>query len=451
MKTKTFKIWALFASLACVAAADVEAKGNPLFTHVFAADPSAHVWPDDDRLWLYTSDDMPGTDTHSTMASYHVFSTRDLVNWTDHGRVLHLDQVDWAISHMWAIDAILWRGTYYLVYCAKERETGIFRTGLATSDRPEGPFKDIGFVKGLDWGQDPAIIVGDDGHPYLFWGSGGSACGARLTDDLLAVVPGTIVNFKEQLHEVFEGPWVHRYQGKYYMSYPGLPDGKWPQHMYWATADEPLGPYTYQGKYMAGFPGMSGTNHGSIINYGGRWIFFYHGARGPGARSTVRTLMADFLEYDDEGGIVMMAPTEEGITGGETARVTILLEAENGEAAGGRLDSASVATELSGFSGRGYVTGFNRKHGFVEVLARTGNPGSYRLKIRYQSAKEYKVDLRINNAERRNQLFPVSTDFVELDLGLVELPVGENRIRLLNDSNTMPDLAVDAFILELQL
>jgi hypothetical protein len=450
MRTSLLLATAAFALAAApfVAAADDKPQGNPLFTHVFAADPSAHVWPGDDRLWLYTSNDVPGTNAHATMESYHVFSTRDLVNWTDHGRVLHLSQVPWAISHMWAIDAILWKGTYYLVYCAKERETGMFRTGLATSDRPEGPFTDIGFIQGVEWGQDPAIFVGDDGHPYLFWGAGGGCQATRLTDDLRSAVPETKVNLTKQLPEFFEGPWIHRYKGKYYLSYPGLPDKKWPEHMFYATADNILGPYTYQGKFTGAFPGMSATNHGSIIEYQGKWISFYHGARGPGATGTVRTLMADFFTYDAEGKIPLIQPTDTGITGGQAARVTFLLEAENGPAAGGRIDSAAVASSIPGYSGRGYVTAFDRKHGYVEVLALTSNPGKYRVKVRYQASADCKANFRVNSSERKDVAFPRSDKFTELDLGIASLKAGENYLRIVNEAARLPALAIDAFILE---
>ena len=64
--------------------------GNPLISTVLSADPSGHVWPGDDRMWIYASHDQPGTNTHDTMTSYHVFSSADLVNWTDYGVVLHL-------------------------------------------------------------------------------------------------------------------------------------------------------------------------------------------------------------------------------------------------------------------------------------------------------------------------------------------------------------------------
>ncbi len=75
---------------------------NPLITHIYAADPLAHIWPDDpNTLWLYTSQDAPGTNHHATMFDYHVFSTTDLVHWTDHGRVFSVDDADWDyyISH----------------------------------------------------------------------------------------------------------------------------------------------------------------------------------------------------------------------------------------------------------------------------------------------------------------------------------------------------------------
>jgi hypothetical protein len=220
--------------------------------------------------------------------------------------------------------------------------------------------------------------------------------------------------------------------------------------MFWATADKVAGPYTYGGMFMDSHEKFAGTNHGSIIQYKDDWIFFYHGARGPGAAGQSRTVMADFIQPDADGKLPLIAPTDAGITGGRPARVTFLLEAENGPAAGGRIDSASVASTSPGFSGRGYVTGFDRKHGFVEVLALTGNPGQYRLSVRYQSPTDAKANLRVNTHERKDVAFPRSNTFTTLDLGLVTLAVGENRIRIINEAARLPDLAIDAFVLEHQ-
>lgn len=434
----------------------ISRAGNPLIPYVYAADPSAHVWPGDDRLWLYTSHDQPGANSHDSMQSYHVFSTTNLVDWTDYGRVLHLRDVKWAGSHMWAIDAVLWKGIYYLVYCAQEKGDGIYRTGLATSPVPQGPFTDIGFIHGVDWGQDPALFVDDDGTPYLTWGCGGGCYAAKLNDDLKSVVPGTIVDLKKQLTWVFEGPWIHKYNGKYYLSYPGLPDGQWPEHMYYAVADKPLGPYTFQGKYMAGFKKMAGTNHGSIIKHKARWYFFYHSAWVSDGNSTCRNLMCDELHYNADGTIQMMTPTTNGVAVDGTApapsRCTILLEAENGKAAGGEIFDAVVATNLAGFSGTGYVTGLDRVNKSVTVLAQVAKAGQWRLKIGYASPSGDQTNrVSVNAFNLKDLKFPKSETFTELDAGIVNLREDDNFIKLTYPNRTPNpnNILVDYFKLEM--
>ncbi len=421
--------------------------GNPLIPTVYSADPSGHVWPGDDRMWIYASNDQPGTNTHDTMASYHVFSSSDLVHWTDYGRVLHLKDVPWAASHMWAIDAVLWRGTYYLVFCAQEKGTGIFRAGLAVSPRPEGPFKNIGFIQGVDWGQDPSLFVDDDGQPYLFWGSGGNCYGAKLADDLRSAVPGTTVRLTGQLTQVYEGPWVHRYRGRYYLSYPGLPGGKWPEHMYYATADHPLGPYRFQGEYIGAFKGQAGTNHGSILKYKGRWYGLYHSAWLSGGLGQVRNLMMDELHYNADGTIQPITPTTLGVAADGVApapsHCTLLLEAENGEAAGGALLETTVANERPGYSGSGYVRGFAHPDDAVTVLAQSAQAGPYRLRIRYVApADDQRNKLLVNDTAIDDPhaadpteydkfiRFPRTDQWTELDVGVIPLRAGDNLIKL---------------------
>jgi hypothetical protein len=436
--------------------------GNPLIPTVYSADPSAHVWPGDDRLWIYASHDQPGTNTHDTMISYHVFSSSDLVNWTDYGVVLHLKDVKWAISHMWAIDCVLRDGTYYLVYCAKEKGKGSFRTGLATSARPEGPFTDIGTIQGVEHGQDPAVFVDDDNTPYLYWGSGGRCHAVQLSDDLRSAVPATYVELTKQLHEVFEGPWVHKHQGKYILSYPGLPKGEWPEVMYYATADKPLGPYTFRGCYIPEFEGRSGTNHGSIIQYKGRWLAFHHSAWLSGSQSEVRNLMCDYLTVNPDGSFEPIVPTKEGVAvGGVRAgpsRVTVLLEAENGPAACGELRETRVGRAHAGFSGSGYVEGFGAPGNSVTVFVQSAQARKARLKIRYMAplgTEMHKV--MVNTALLPDPVhgfrtweklidFPAATDWSELDLGLIDLKEGDNTIMVYSGGGA--GLAVDCLKLE---
>lgn len=416
-----------------VAVVSTLTAGNPLLPHVYAADPSAHVWPGDDRIWLYTSHDEPDTNSHSTMSSYHVFSSRDLVSWTDHGRVFHLDNAPWAASHMWAIDAVLRNGKYHLIYCAQQKEgDGMFRTGVAVSDRPEGPFTDEGPIQGVDWGQDPALFVDDDNTPYLFWGAGGGCKGARLTEDLMSAVPGTQQDLSKQLTHVFEGPWVNKIKGRYYLTYPGLVDEKWPEKMFWATADKPLGPYTFGGMFMDTHQDFAGTNHGSVIEFDGKWIFFYHSSWLSGGKSEVRNLMADYLEFDDTGCLKMVKPTRQGAAArGATpgpSKVTILLEAETAHQQGGRHEQVTISTGKKGFSGRGYVEGFNGNHNRVTFLAQVAMDGEWVIKARYASREAGRYTLHVGPYEK-NCDFPASDTFTEVVLGTFKLRAGDNRIQ----------------------
>lgn len=79
---------------------------NPVVKTIFAADPAAHVF--DGRVYIYVSYDEPYTNSYDSMVCYHALSTDDMQNWIDRGRILHLENVPWAISHMWAIDCNYW-------------------------------------------------------------------------------------------------------------------------------------------------------------------------------------------------------------------------------------------------------------------------------------------------------------------------------------------------------
>ncbi|MBN1479015.1 family 43 glycosylhydrolase [candidate division KSB1 bacterium] len=450
MKNRNFILHTVLLLATLIACIHPVHARNPLFTHIYAADPSAHIWPvDRNRLWLYTSHDVPGTNHHATMFDYHVFSTTDLVHWTDYGRVFSVDDADWAIGYAWAIDAMYRHGQYYLVYCMIEAATGMFRTGLAISKRPQGPFTDIGFIKGVEWGQDPCLYVDDDDTPFLFWGAGGKCSAVQLTDDLLSAIPETRVDLTDQLFEVFEGPWVHKYQGKYYLSYPGLPNGQWPEEMYYAIADKPLGPYKSMDKYIPVFEGHSGTNHGSIIQFKGQWLAFHHSAIVSGGMSEVRNLMADVLHYNPDGTIQPIIPDPNGITNGEPVICTILLEAENGKLAGGRLAGTFVETDYPDYSGDGYVTGFDVSQDYVEVLAQVSNDMQANLKIRMSAENDFKADVLVGVKMLAGwDGLPVTrTDgWHVVNFGPVNLKAGDNRIRFTCKQDV--HLRIDYFIVK---
>ncbi|MGY6647692.1 family 43 glycosylhydrolase [Wenyingzhuangia sp. IMCC45574] len=430
MKNKLQYLFGIILLLSCYTLS----AQKPLLNHVYAADPSAHVWPNDNNtLWLYTSHDEPGTNTHKTMFSYHAFSTKDLVNWVDHGRILSVDDVAWASTMAWATDAAYWKGKYYLVYCMKERATGTTRTGLAVSDLPQGPFKDAGYIVGVDFGQDPSLFVDDNGKAYLYWGAGSKCYGAQLNDDLHSIKKNTLVNLTKQLFEVFEGPWVHRYKGKYYLSYPGLPNKKWPENMYYATADKPLGPYTFQKIYIPEFKGKSPTNHGSIIQWKDKWIAFHHSSDLSNGNGTCRNLLADWLTYDKDGNIKTI-DNPKGLGLAEKSNVTIFLEAENALMQGGSLDGTHIGYKKSDYSGNGYVTGFNTKFNYVEVLAQVAQDMKADLTIRIEAEDKFRADVfvgpRVLNREWKGRVYPKKDGWYEIQFKDIQLDAGDNKIKI---------------------
>lgn len=423
---------------------------NPLLSHVYAADPSAHVWPNDCKtLWLYTSHDEPETNHHATMNSYHVFSTQDLVNWVDYGRVLAVENVKWAISMAWAVDAVYWKDKYYLVYCMVEKTTGIFRTGLATSNNPQGPFNDIGFIKNLDWGQDPAVYI-DNNKPYLFWGSGGKCYAGELTDDLLALKNETKIELTKQLFGVFEGPWVHKYNGMFYLSYPALSNGHWPEEMRYAISRNILGPYEYRGNYIPFFEGQSATNHGSIIKFKNDWISFYHSAWLSGGINESRNLMAAFLMYNSDGTIKPIIPSREGVSLGKKGKTTIHLEAENAPLQGGKFGAVITDSLKVGFSGKGYVTGFDMRRDYVEVVVQVAKEIKANLKVRLTADSDYTADILVGvtmMADWGGLPMKKTNGWESIDLGEVILKAGDNKIRFTPQKNV--NLKIDYFQIEL--
>ncbi|MBD3317423.1 MAG: family 43 glycosylhydrolase [Chitinivibrionales bacterium] len=164
---------------------------------MYTADPSAHVF--DGKLFVYPSHDIPdcpsGAGKHNfCMADYHCFSTVDLMDWTDHGMILHQDDVPRAGGDytMWAPDCAKKDLTYYFYFPTRNQDS-LFRIGVATSSRPEGPFVPKSLPIAGANSTDPCIFIDDDGTPYLFWGGGGAIAIMQLESDMKTSIESTKV------------------------------------------------------------------------------------------------------------------------------------------------------------------------------------------------------------------------------------------------------------------
>src|SRR5258708_3187635 len=117
---------------------------NPFITHVYVADPAAHVWSDG-RWYLYPSRDMDPPRGCDLMDKYHVFSTADMVHWYDHGQILEAKDVPWGRPEggfMCAPDCAFKDGTYYYYFPHPSRPSWgqTWKSGVAPSPPPPSRF-----------------------------------------------------------------------------------------------------------------------------------------------------------------------------------------------------------------------------------------------------------------------------------------------------------------------
>ena len=314
----------------------------PLITHLYTADPSAHVF--NDRLYVYPSHDRetenPTNDNGDQydMVDYHVFSMDEVGGEvTDHGVALALEDVPWASQQLWAPDAATKNGRYYLYFPARDKD-GIFRIGVAVGDKPEGPFQAEPYYMAGTYSIDPAVLVDDDDQAYLYFGglwggqlqnwakgtfdpAGEEPTGdapalaplvAKLTDDMKSLVgpiqelqildaDGTPIKAGDHDRRFFEAAWMHKHNGLYYFSYS---TGN-THYLAYATGTSPTGPFTYRGRILE--PVVGWTTHHSIVKHRDRWWLFHHDATLSGGANHLRCVKAKEIFYDDQGRILPVA------------------------------------------------------------------------------------------------------------------------------------------------
>jgi arabinoxylan arabinofuranohydrolase len=289
---------------------------NPIITNMYTADPSARVFKD--TLYLYPSHDRDSAKWWD-MIDWHVFSTVDMKHWKDHGVALSLKDIKWAKKYAWAPDCGFKNGRYYFYYPTDQDFIGV-----AISNAPAGPFTDPlgkplitrqtpGVIADRDL-IDPCIFTDDDGTSYLFFGQN-NVCAVTLNKDMISFnSPATIIKGTDHF---FEAIWVHKYNGKYYMSYSG--DGK----ILYSMADKVLGPYEFKGEILDKV--NSGTNHHSIVQYKGNWYLFYHNSDlalknippdSPDREFIQwrRSVCIEYLHYNADGTIQKVTQTKEGVS-----------------------------------------------------------------------------------------------------------------------------------------
>lgn len=328
------------------------AISQPLVSHIYTADPSAHVF--NGKLYIYPSHDIDAGEafddlgSHFAMEDYHVLSMEHPGGeTTDHGQALHVADVPWAERQMWAPDAAEKDGKYYLFFPAKDYD-GIFRIGVAVSDSPTGPFTPQPKPIEGSYSIDPAVYKDDDGSYYIYlggiwggqlqrWRTGAfngnqpesplaflpadnepALCAkvAKLSGDLLSLAEpvkdvvivdedGKPLLQGDNDHRFFEASWVHKYKGKYYFTYSTGDT----HFICYAVGDSPYGPFTYKGVILN--PVVGWTSHHSIVEFEGKWYLFYHDSSLSKGVTHLRSVKVTELTHNEDGSIQTINPYKE--------------------------------------------------------------------------------------------------------------------------------------------
>jgi beta-xylosidase len=293
----------------------IKSSGNPIITHKYTADPAALVY--NNRVYLYTGHDVaPPKREGYVMHDWLVFSSPDMVTWTEHSVPLSAKDFKWAKGEAWASQVIEKNGKFYWFATVAHNSIHGKAIGVAVADNPLGPFKD---AKGsalvtndmtkkakISWDDiDPTIFTDSDGQSYLFWGNT-TLHYVKLKDNMIEMDG----DFKEiQVPNFTEAPWVHKRKKWYYLSYAY----QFPEKIAYAMSRSIHGPWQFKG-ILNEVAGNSNTNHQAIIDFKGKSYFIYHNGTIPtDGGSYRRSVCIDYLKYNRDGTLKRVIMTSEGV------------------------------------------------------------------------------------------------------------------------------------------
>lgn len=309
---------------------------NPIVQNTYTADPAPMVYGD--TMYLYTSHDEDElVNGFYTMYDWKCYSTKDMVNWTDHGTVLSYDSFKWVDTkepRAWAPQCVERNGKFYM-YVPVHTAGGGMDIGVGVSDSPTGPFVDaLGkpLVSDSSWDKiDPTVFIDDDGQAYLYFGNP-KLMYVKLNEDMLSYDESIGKNgivYVDMTEDAFgesadkshktsygEAPWFTKHGNLYYMFYAGFEKNAKNEHLAYSTSTSPEGPWEYRGIFMP-TQGLENsgdcfTNHPGVVDFMGRSYLFYHNQALPGGTLFHRSVCVEEFTYNEDGTVPEITMTREG-------------------------------------------------------------------------------------------------------------------------------------------
>jgi hypothetical protein len=336
---------------------------NPVIHTCFSTDPAPMVYGD--RVYVFTGHDEEGADFF-WMNEWRLFSSADMVNWTDHGCPLAQGDLSWADDRAWAPQCIERNGKFYLYVPVHSRISRGMAIGVAVADKIEGPYKDpLGkplFENG-SWDHiDPTVMIDADGQAYLYWGNP-RLYSVKLNEDMISLA--SEVKCDTTVRRYTEGPWIMKqrpatkeeqkamkakkikksYWGKYFMVYAA---GGVPECIAYSVSDNPQGPWEYVGEVMPqSNDTQSFTNHSGTVTFKDHNYFFYHTGWLPGGGGFARSVSVEEFQWNPDGSFPTITAHKEGVKPIGTLNPYVRVEAE------------TIANS------KGVKSEWNKKHGVV--------------------------------------------------------------------------------------
>ncbi|MEM7484582.1 MAG: glycoside hydrolase family 43 protein [Bacteroidota bacterium] len=328
VRNTTFLIYFVVSSLIAQSSSKT---GNPIFGDWYA-DPEIVIF--DNSYWIFPT--FSGVVKKQNFMD--AFSSKDLVNWKKHKKIISPKNVKWVKNELWAPSAIEKDGAYFVFFSAndiqtpdshwwdpkKHDSTEVGGIGVAVAKNPSGPYQDhigkplIGKVLNKAQPIDQFVFKAEDGIYYIVYGGWGRCNIGKLNDDFTALVPfkdGQLVKDITPKNYV-EGPLLFFRDGKYYMMWS---EGSWGKDNYkvaYGMADSPLGPFERIATILESDKDIAtGAGHNSVLNIPNTddWYIVYHRRPIPNEHRNHRVVCIDEMEFNDDGTIRPVKMTFEGI------------------------------------------------------------------------------------------------------------------------------------------
>ena len=311
-------LFTLVALLASVVAYGQKTAGNPIVEGDYA-DPEGVVFGK--TYWIYPT----YSDRYENQLHFDCFSSKDLVKWTKHERIIDQSSISWLRLALWAPAAVEKDGKYYLFFGGNDVHQGeIGGIGVAVADKPQGPFKDLigkPLINDIVNGAQPIdqfVFQDKDGTYYMYYGGWGHCNVVKMADDFKSIVPFPDGDMYKEVtpKNYVEGPFMFIRDGKYYFMWS---EGGWGGPNYrvaYAIADSPFGPFRRKGVILQQDPEVAtGAGHHSVIHNpkSDKYYIVYHRRPLGSNKRDNRVTCIDEMHFAPNGDILPVKMTFEGV------------------------------------------------------------------------------------------------------------------------------------------